>query len=82
MAVEKAPWAARVTAGTVILNRGWGKPKETADVNVRHTLKDLVLGSMGRRREQFTQWSPPFIDITPTKQKSEEMGKADLSRSP
>ena len=45
------------------------------------SLEELVLGSMGRWPVDQTQWSPPVIDVTPTEQKSEEMGKADLSRS-
>ena len=44
--------------------------------------RELVLGSMGRWPGDQTQWSPPVIDVTPTEQKSKEMGKADLSRSP
>ena len=56
--------------------------KSIADVNVNMSIEELVLGSMGRWPGDQTQWSPPVIDVTPTEQKSEEMGKADLSRSP
>ncbi len=79
---DEAPPAVRIAAANVILDRGYGKPKETVDANVRTSWEDLVLASMGRRREQPTQSSPPFIDVTPTEQKSEEMGEAELSRSP
>jgi len=54
---DEAPPAVRVAAANVILDRGYGKPKETVDANVRTSWEDLVLASMGRRREQPTQSS-------------------------
>ena len=41
-----APWAARVRAANALLDRGWGKPKESVDHTVRGpTLEELVLES-------------------------------------
>jgi hypothetical protein len=37
---DGAPWAARIAAANGILDRGWGKTKETVDMNVRATLED------------------------------------------
>ena len=38
-----APHAARVSAATALLDRGWGKPHQTADVTVRRMIaKDLA----------------------------------------
>jgi hypothetical protein len=47
----KAPCAARIAAANSILDRGWGKPKETIDATARFTLEDLVLASMRREQE-------------------------------
>ncbi len=48
-----APAAARVSAATAILDRGWGKPKETVDVTARGpTLEDLVLASYKREEAE------------------------------
>lgn len=43
MTAERAPWAARISAATAILDRGWGKPVQTiagdsdAPIEVRMT---------------------------------------------
>jgi hypothetical protein len=48
-----APAAARVSAATAILDRGWGKPKETMDVTSRGpTLEELVLASFRQDPER------------------------------
>jgi hypothetical protein len=39
---KEAPPAARVSAATALLDRGWGKPAQTVDMNVRKAIaKDL-----------------------------------------
>lgn len=35
MGEPKAPASARVTAAQVLLDRGWGKPEQTSNLNVR-----------------------------------------------
>jgi hypothetical protein len=40
------PWSAKITAAEAILNRGWGKPKETIEATHRTTIEDLVMASM------------------------------------
>ena len=35
MSAPGAPWAARVSAANSILDRGWGKPKETVDITAK-----------------------------------------------
>jgi hypothetical protein len=53
MNCDSAPWAARVSATTAILDRGWAKPKETVEAAVRGaTLEDLVLASFRRDWER------------------------------
>lgn len=42
MREPSAPHAARVAAATALMDRGWGKPHQTSDVNIRNiTAKDL-----------------------------------------
>jgi hypothetical protein len=57
----KAPPAARVSAATAILDRGYGKPTATveADVNQRVTLETLVMESYMLSREKL---EPPTIE--------------------
>jgi len=45
MSNQEAPPAARVAAANALLDRGWGKPKETVETTVRTTLEDLVMAS-------------------------------------
>ena len=46
---ETAPPAARISAAKEILDRGWGKPKESLDVSRKMTLEDLVMASFRQR---------------------------------
>ncbi len=42
MTKEDAPESARVSAAQALLDRGWGKPKQTVDMTVRkHIAKEL-----------------------------------------
>lgn len=47
---KEAAAAARVTAATCLLNRGWGMPKQDVDVTMRHVraaeLPDDILASI------------------------------------
>lgn len=45
METAEVPWTTRVTAAQTLLDRGWGKPKETQDITVRASLEELVLAS-------------------------------------
>ncbi len=47
-----APPAARVSAATAILDRGWGRPKETVDVTHRKTIEDWVRESYRPREDE------------------------------
>jgi hypothetical protein len=43
MQQPEAPHAARVSAATALLDRGWGKPSQTVDMTVRKAIaKDLA----------------------------------------
>lgn len=42
MSSPDAPQGARVTAAEALLNRGWGKPDQTTNVNVRKHVADLT----------------------------------------
>ena len=46
MSDAKTPAAARVSAATAMLDRGWGRAKETVDANVHTTLEELILAAM------------------------------------
>jgi hypothetical protein len=61
MANPQAPPAARVAAANGILDRGYGRPKETVDHTVRTTLEDLVMESY-RLRNQRDKLEPPTIE--------------------
>ena len=54
MMQDEAPAAARVSAATALLDRGWGKPQQTVDMTVRKAiakelsddeLADIAVGS-------------------------------------
>lgn len=46
-----APAPAAIAAAQHILDRAYGKPKETVDMTVKQTLEDLVLASMRKKDE-------------------------------
>jgi hypothetical protein len=56
-----APHAARIAAANSILDRAYGKPKETVDVTGKMTLEALVLASM-RLRDADALPDPNVID--------------------
>ena len=58
MSDAKAPPAARVSAATAMLDRGWGRAKETVDANVGVTLEALLLARMSRRKDQPVAFDP------------------------
>ena len=39
---DEAPAAARVSAAQSLLDRGWGKPTQTVDMNVRKIARELT----------------------------------------
>lgn len=57
---ETAPPAARISAAKEILDRGWGKPKESLDVSRQMTLEDLVLASF--RQDGGEKALPPPLE--------------------
>jgi hypothetical protein len=63
MSDAKAPSAARVSAATAMLDRGWGRAKEMVDANVGVSLEALILASIrpkGQREDQ-----PVALDLGP-----------------
>ena len=58
MSDAKAPPAARVSAATAMLDRGWGRAKETVDANVGVSLEALILASL-RPTGQSVSERPP-----------------------
>ena len=63
MSDAKAPSAARVSAATAMLDRGWGRAKETVDANVGVSLEALILASLrpaGQCKDQ-----PAAFDLGP-----------------
>jgi hypothetical protein len=61
MAAANAPWAAKIQAAQSVLDRGWGKAKESIDLTARMSLEDLVLQSM---RPHSGDEAGPVIDAT------------------
>ena len=55
MSDAKTPPAARVSAATAMLDRGWGRAKETIDTNIHTTLEELILASMRPRGQSVTE---------------------------
>src|SRR5271163_4099948 len=55
MSDAKAPPAARVSAATAMLDRGWGRAKETVDANVGLSLEALILASMRREGQSVSE---------------------------
>ena len=53
-----APYAARVSAAIHVLDRGWGKPKESVDITHKTTLEDLVMANYRPREED-----EPLVDL-------------------
>lgn len=49
---DSAPPAARVGAATAILDRGWGKPKQSIEGQVGLTLERMVLMAIERDEQQ------------------------------
>ncbi len=68
MTSPNAPFAARVSAATEVLNRGWGKTKETVDHTMRTTLEDLVMESYRPRAP-----APTIIEHEPAQIDSENL---------
>ena len=51
MRAGNAPYAAKVSAAMALLDRGWGKAKESVDITHKTTLEDLVLASYRPRED-------------------------------
>ena len=50
---DSAPWATRIAAANAILDRGWGKPRETVDTTMRGpTLEEIILASFKYDKER------------------------------
>ena len=54
----------KLRAAEFIVNRAYGKPRETVEATVKHSLEELVLASY-RRAERLEQPAAPMIDVTP-----------------
>ena len=62
---KSAPPNARVSAAVHILDRGYGKPRETVEATVKQSLEDLVLASY--KRAETIEHSPTVEDVIQTK---------------
>ena len=50
---DSAPWATRIAAANAILDRGWGKPKETVGLRAGGpTLEEIILASFKYDKER------------------------------
>jgi Family of unknown function (DUF5681) len=58
----KAPPAARVGAATAILDRGWGKPKQSIEGQVGLTLERMILMATEREERQAFPAGPSAED--------------------
>jgi hypothetical protein len=59
----RCPWSSKVQAAQIILDRGWGKPKEFIESEHKVTIEDLVLAGMKHLEEEDRK----LIDVTPPK---------------
>ena len=48
----KCPWSVKVAAANSILDRGWGKAKQTIEAAHRTTIEDLVIAAMRYNEEE------------------------------
>jgi hypothetical protein len=48
----KCPWSAKIAAANSLLDRGWGRAKETIAAEHKLTIEDLVLGAMKVEEER------------------------------
>jgi hypothetical protein len=55
MSDAKTPPAARVSAATAMLDRGWGRAKETVDAKVGVSLEELILAAIRPRGQSVTE---------------------------
>ena len=58
-------WSAKITAAEAILNRGWGKAKETMEAAHRVSIEDLVLASMRVEEERKAAGDLPNLSSQP-----------------
>jgi hypothetical protein len=59
---ETAPPAAKVSAASVILDRGWGKPKQAIEGQVGLTLERMILMAIERGEPQALTGVPSVED--------------------
>jgi hypothetical protein len=59
---ETAPPAAKVSAASVILDRGWGKPKQSIEGQVGLTLERMILLATEREEQQAFPAGPSAED--------------------
>ena len=55
MSDAKTPPAARVSTATAMLDRGWGRAKETVDAKVGVSLEELILAAITPRGQSVTE---------------------------
>ncbi|WP_426313499.1 DUF5681 domain-containing protein [Methylobacterium fujisawaense] len=71
---EKINGSARVQAWNSVLDRGWGRPKQSVDVKVDHNasgLANAIAAAQERMRVQALEQQAPIIEgeiISPTKE--------------
>jgi hypothetical protein len=51
LVAPRAPWSAKIAAANSILDRGWGKAKQTIEAEHRTTIEDLVMAAMRYEEE-------------------------------
>ncbi len=65
MKQPEAPYAARVAAAEALLDRGWGKPKQSheAEISHRYVVEIPPLLSNEEWQEKYSSSSSPLIDL-------------------
>jgi len=65
MKQPEAPYAARVAAAEALLDRGWGKPKQSheAEMTHRYVVEIPPLLSNEEWQEKYSSSSSPLIDL-------------------
>jgi hypothetical protein len=60
MNAEAAPHSARVSAATVVLNRGWGQPHQSVDISGELSLPSVIRAPMiAETEDEWNQHVPP-----------------------
>jgi hypothetical protein len=79
----RAPYAARVAAAEALLDRGWGKPKQSheAEISHRYVIEIPALSMSGAEWEASPRGDPAQVRLVPSSFGLPHLGCDNLSPS-